>query len=208
MRIIEPRVEFEDPINGEEILQKIERCGRVCYKSEDKITGESAENFVRSLIKRKHESVLEHCSFSIRFICDRGVTHELVRHRLASYSQESTRYCNYSKDGFNNEITVIKPCFWEEDSPQFKQWQEGQEHSEYSYFSLLNAGATPQEARSVLTNSLKTEIVMTANLREWRHFFQLRCAQAAHPQMRQIAKKALQMCKENIPVIFDDIIFD
>ena len=182
-------------------------CGN-CYKSEDKITDGSAEKFVVGLIKRGHEAVIEHCSFTLKFICDRGVSHEIVRHRVASYCQESTRYCNYSKDGFGNEITVIDPCFLDKTSPAYGEWYNACAETEKRYFNMLAAGCSPQEARSVLPNSLKTEIVMTANIREWRHFFKLRCANAAHPQMREVALMALQMCKDNIPVLFDDIIID
>lgn len=205
MRIIEPKVEFMTPINGEEILKQIEQAGRVCYKSEDKITEDSAHRFVANIIKRGHEAVLEHASFTVKFTCDRGVSHEIVRHRLAAYCQESTRYCNYSNDKFGNEITVIKPCFWDENSANYEFWVFSMETAEEGYFRLLNNGATPQEARAVLPNSLKTEVVMTANIREWRHFFKLRCSPAAHPQMRQVACMLLRMCKEQIPILFDDI---
>ena len=205
MKIIEPSVEFMTRIDGDEMLREIERVGRVCYKSEDRITADSARKFVAGIIKRGHEAVLEHASFKVKFTCDRGCSHELTRHRLASFCQESTRYCNYSKDKFGNELTVIKPCFWEEGSDNYTTWKTLCQVAESTYFTLLNTGATPQEARSVLPNSLKTEVVMTANLREWRHFFKLRCAAAAHPQMRQVAIMLLHMCKEQIPVVFDDI---
>lgn len=167
MKIIKPDVYFMTPIDGDEILRHIERCGRVCYRSESKITDDSAEKFVQNLIKRQHEAVLEHASFTVKFVCDRGVSHELVRHRLASFCQESTRYCNYSKDGFGNEITVIEPCYLE-DAPRSVRdvWKTACEEAEKFYFTMLNQGCTPQEARSVLPNSLKTEVVMTANLRE------------------------------------------
>lgn len=164
-----------------------------------------------NIIKRGHEAVLEHYSFTVKFICDRGVSHEIVRHRLASYCQESTRYCNYSKDGFGNEITVIEPCFFNllsEENRDYYLWKEACEQAESHYFYLLNIGKSPQEARSVLPNSLKTEVVMTTNLREWRHFFKLRCSSAAHPQMREVACMLLDKCKEKIPIIFDDIIPD
>ena len=205
MKIIEPNVEIISPINGEEILKQIELAGRVCYKSEDKIDINSAKQFVNIIINSGHEAVLEHYNITVKFICDRGVSHEIVRHRLASYCQESTRYCNYSKDKFGNEITVIKPCFWTEDSQEFTLWRRACELSETYYFSLLEQGAIPQEARSVLPNSLKTEVVMTANLREWRHFLKLRTAKAAHPQMREVAIKLLDIFQKNIPVIFDGI---
>ena len=195
MKIIEPSVEFVTPMSiipGIVIMKRIEEIGRVCYKSEDKITEDSYKKFLGNIIKRGHESVLEHCSVTMKFICDRGVTHEIVRHRIGSYSQESTRYCNYSNDKFGNEITVIKPCFFEEGSDKYKLWYLGCMDAENAYFRLLEAGASPQEARSVLPNSLKTEIVVTYNIREWRHFFKLRCSKAAHPQMREVAKMAFE----------------
>ena len=207
MKIIDPYVELESEINGEEILKKIEKIGRVCYKSEDRITEESAKRFIESLLKRGHESVIEHVSLSVRIVCDRGVTHEIVRHRVASYSQESTRYCNYSKDKFDNELTFINPCFWTGDEDKDKKdiWINTMKNIEKQYLELLKIGATPEEARSILPNSLKTEIVMTMNLREWRHFLKLRTSNAAHPQMRQVSNMILTMFKEKIPVIFDDI---
>ena len=206
MKIINPSVQLEDEIDGQRIMKKIERIGRTCYKSEGNITEDSAERFVKSIIARGHESVLEHVSISVRVICDRGVTHEIVRHRIASYSQESTRYNNYSKDKYGNELTFIKPCFWnDETNVNYLNWENVLKNIECAYFSMLKCGATPQEARSILPNSLKTELVMTTNLREWRHFFKLRCDKAAHPQTREIANMILKEFKEKIPVIFDDI---
>ena len=205
MKIINADVKFITPIDGAAILKRLEQCGRVCYKSEAKITDTSAPAFVAGIIKRGHEAVLEHCSFTVKFICDRGVSHEIVRHRLASYCQESTRYCNYSKEGFGSEITVIKPCFWPDDSDEMCEWRSAMRLTESHYFSLLQFGATPQEARSVLPNSLKTEVVMTANIREWRHFLKLRCSPAAHPQMREVALILLEKVHTLIPVCFDDI---
>lgn len=206
MRIIEPSFVIEGMIDGEEIIKRIERIGRVCYKSEDKIKNDSAEDFIKRIIKKGHESVIEHEKITVKVVCDRGVSHEIVRHRLASYSQESTRYCNYSKERFGEEITVIKPLFWEVDCPEYEIWYKAMEMAEKAYFNLINCGAKPQEARSVLPNSLKTEIVITMNLREWRHFFKLRTSEAAHPQMREVACIILKKFKEMIPVIFDDII--
>ena len=211
MKIVMPNVEFVTPMSPEAglvMLRRVELIGRTCYKSEGRITTESAEAFVKNLIERGHESVLEHCSFSLRFICDRGISHEIVRHRLASYSQESTRYCNYSNEKFCGEITVIQPCFFSPGSKQYERWAEICNDCEDAYFDLLELGASPQQARSVLPNSLKTEVVMTANIREWRHFFRLRCDRAAHPQMRQVACMALEMCHRNIPVFFDDVYSD
>lgn len=220
MKIINASAHIEDKINGQEILKKIEKIGRVCYKSENKINSESAEDFIRNIIKRGHESVLEHVSISVRVICDRGVSHEIVRHRVASYSQESTRYCNYSNDKFGNELTFIKPCWFESSIADMyyelrsndssmeeseKLWLYSCNQIETDYFDLLEYGWKPQQARSVLPNSIKTELVMTMNLREWRHFFKLRTAEAAHPQMREITIPLLQEFKEKIPVIFDDL---
>lgn len=206
MKAISPSFEIMSPVDGAEILEQIERAGRVCYKSENLITDNSAEGFVRRIIKSGHEAVLEHVSITLKFICDRGVSHEIVRHRLASYCQESTRYCNYSKDSFGSEITVIKPFYLTEGTPGYEFWKDACEVAERAYFDLLEFGCTPQEARAVLPNSLKTEVVMTANLREWRHFFRLRCSQAAHPQIREVATPALRRLNELIPAVFEDIV--
>lgn len=318
MKIINANYEF---IDDNSILKKVESAGRVCYKSEDKTTEDSAKTFVSNIIKRGHEAVLEHGSFcfevdqdvfddildserffenksitsflrhttvnaylvsgnvrawrdflkayfkyiqaipgymkdfilnnpilfpefqdedkfnilrgmfrlvdtsqltdpkeicvhhdlTVKFIVDRGVSHEIVRHRPASYCQESTRYCNYSKDKFGKEITVIRPCFWREDEDENKEyiklaiWKRSMQEAEDAYFELLDMGATPQEARTVLPNSLKTEVVMTADIREWKHFFKLRTSLAAHPQMREVAIPLLKECQEKIPMLFDDI---
>lgn len=205
MQMIPPSFELLDCPDGTALLQKIEMAGRVCYKSEEKITPDSAYGFVSRILKSGHESVLEHEKITVRIICDRGVSHEIVRHRIASYSQESTRYCNYSLDKYQNELTFIRPFFWANDSEKLQIWKEAMETAERSYLSLIAKGATPQEARSVLPNSLKTEIVVTMNMREWRHFFKLRTSAAAHPQMQEIAKPLLLRFQKEIPVIFDDI---
>lgn len=205
MKIVNASYRIETPIDGAEILKRIEKAGRTCYKSEDRITEESAENFVLTLIERGHESVLEHASITVRFVCDRGISQEIVRHRLASYSQESTRYCNYSNDRFGSELTFIKPCFLAERKMTYWLWCNAMEFAEWAYSDMLEDGCTPQEARSVLPNSLKTEVVMTANLREWRHFLKLRTATAAHPQMRELTVPLLYELQRRIPVVFDDI---
>ena len=205
MRVIRPGFEMISELNAETILKNIERCGRVCYKSEELITEDSAETFVRNILKRGHESVIEHEKISVKMVCDRGVTHEIVRHRVASYSQESTRYCNYQKDKFGNELTFIKPVFWSEDSEEYAVWKHMMQQCEEQYMHLIRLGASPQEARSILPNSLKTEIVVTMNLREWRHFFRLRTAGAAHPQMREIACMVLEEFRRQIPVVFEEL---
>lgn len=206
MNIIPAGYEILTPIGeNTDIYQRIERAGRVCYKSEGAITDASSGRFVEQIIRNGHESVLEHVSLTVKFTVDRGVSHEIVRHRIASYSQESTRYCNYSRDQFGKELTVIQPCFWAEDSPAYQVWKEAMEAAERAYFRLLEGGATPQEARSVLPNSLKTDLIMTANLREWRHFLKLRTDKASHPQMREVAVPLLADLKWHLPIIFDDL---
>lgn len=208
MKIIEASFEFMEKIDGNEMIKKLEKAGRVCYKSENNCSEHSAEKFIQNIIKRGHESVLEHESISVKITCDRGVTHEIVRHRIASYSQESTRYCNYSSEKFGNEITVIRPCFWEENSQEYGIWKQSMEQIEKNYMTLLSIGAKPEQARSILPNSLKTEIVVTMNIREWRHFFKLRTEKRAHPQMQEIACKMLEKFKNEFPVVFDDIIVE
>lgn len=205
MKIINAGNEILTKLDRQEILKSLEIAGRCCYKSEEKITETSASDFVRMLIKRTHEAMIEHASMSVKFICDRGVSHEIVRHRIASFGQESTRYCNYSKDKFGNEITVIKPLFYDEGTPLYKEWLAACDECERRYFTLLELGSSPQEARSVLPNSLKTEIVVTMNMREWRHFFKLRTASTAHPQMREITIPLLNELKEKLPELFEDI---
>jgi thymidylate synthase (FAD) len=207
MKIIEPSAEI---IRGLEdysaVLARIEAAGRTCYKSEDKITPVSAAAFVKRIIDSGHHSVLEHESVTVRIICDRGVSHELVRHRLASFSQESTRYANYLQARFGSELTFIKPCFWDVGSLEYVLWFKAMERAEGAYLDLTDMGVSAQEARSVLPNSLKTEIVITCNIREWRHIFELRCAKAAHPQMREIMLPLLREMHEKAPILFEDLI--
>jgi thymidylate synthase (FAD) len=207
MKLINSYYEILSPIDGLQILKNIERAGRTCYKSEDKITADSAEKFVQMLIDRGHESVLEHEKISVLFVCDRGMSHEIVRHRIASFSQESTRYCNYGKSG---EVTFILPPFFEDDGTEVRSneeiiWLRSMKQSESAYLDLLKSGWQPQQACSVLPNSLKTEIVVTANFREWRTIFKQRTSSAAHPQMRELMCPLLEELKISIPVIFNDI---
>lgn len=198
MKIVQPSVIVYLDKSPRSIYKSIERAGRVCYKSEDKITEESYESFIRGILKRGHEAVIEHESVTVKIICDRGVTHELVRHRLASYCQESTRYVNY-KEG----IEVIEPPF--DTAWQKSKWHWAMLRAEEAYRDLINDGIKPQIARGVLPNSLKTEIMVTMNLREWRHFFKLRCPPTAHPQMREIANMILQQFKQSLPLFVEDI---
>ncbi|MBO5489125.1 MAG: FAD-dependent thymidylate synthase [Eubacterium sp.] len=215
MNSIKPSIEIIDMKDYDSMVKKIEKIGRVCYKSEGSITDDSAERFITNILKRGHESVIEHESITVRMICDRGITHEIVRHRIASYSQESTRYCNYAGDKFGNEITVIDIAGGfrydlnkQEDLAKYNVWKDAMEAAERSYFKMLELGATPQEARSILPNSLKTEIVMTMNLRSWRNFFRLRCDHHAHPQMREVANIAFKEFKEKLPIFFSDMEFE
>ena len=208
MKIIEPSVELVQNLNTDEIMKHIEKAGRVCYKSESNISDTSAEKFIANIVKSGHESVIEHISVTFKIICDRGVTHEIVRHRIASYSQESSRYCDYSGNKFGGELTFIKPCFWSEDDENFKLWQKTMAEIEQVYLTMRKNNARPEQARSILPNSLKTEIFVTMNLREWRHFLKLRTDKRAHPQMREVAIKIYKILNEKLPVIFSDIKVD
>jgi thymidylate synthase (FAD) len=203
-----------------EPLCLIEAAGRTCYKSEDKIIADSAPRFAEMILKRGHESVIEHASATVRFVCDRGVSHEIVRHRLASYSQESTRYCDYE----GGHVAFVVPPWSRflaghahictddvsvdtlaETGDPDSFWLLSMQQAEDNYKMLRSLGWRPEQARSILPNSLKTEVVMTANLREWRHFFKLRTAAAAHPQMREAACPLLAQFRAAIPVLFDDV---
>lgn len=205
MRLTSPSHEIMFVQDPQEVLKQIELAGRTCYRSEDRITPESAKVFTRKILDSGHHSVIEHISITVRFICDRGITHELVRHRLASYTQESTRYANYTTDRFGREITVIKPLFWHENSKEYSVWVSAMEQAETAYMKLIKLGAPPEQARSVLPNSLGTEIVMTCNAREWRHVLSVRCSESAHPQMREIMLPLLRDLHDRLPVLFDDV---
>jgi thymidylate synthase (FAD) len=193
------------PFDGEEVLKFIESCGRVCYRSEKNVTADSATQFVRNLIKRGHESVLEHFSCTFKIVCDRGVMAELTRHRLASFTIESTRYCDYSSDKFGNELTFVFPCYFKKDAIGETLWFDAMKKSEQEYLYFRIHGGTPEKDRCVLPISLATTIVMTANLREWQHILKLRTDKKAHPQMRQVAGMILDIFKSKISVVFEDI---
>ena len=185
-------------------LKVLEISGRVAWKSEERITCGSEKEFVKKILyDLKHESVIEHASASFLIICDRGVSHEIVRHRIASYTQESTRYCNYSKEKFGNAITFIQPPFKSDAS--ITPWIFAMQAAEEKYFRLIALGEPPQFSRSILPNSLKTEIVMTCNFREWRHFLKLRTAKNAHPQMQEIANMIHEILKKEVEIIFDEL---
>lgn len=205
MKLAKPSYMILTPIDSNAILKFLEVCTRTAYKSEDKITEGSDRKLIASILERGHEAVIEHYSLTVKFVCDRGISHELVRHRLASFTQESTRYCNYGKDKFGGEITVIEPFYLDKHSAGYGTWEISCRQAEKAYFDLLEFGCRPEEARAVLPTCLKTEVVMTADLREWRHFFKLRCSEAAHPQMRELARPLLKELHAQIPVIFDDV---
>lgn len=207
MKIVKPGYVVLNRPTREEALSIIELAARTCYKSEQLITEDSSVKMVQSLIKRRHYAMLEHVHATVKIICDRGVSHEIVRHRLASYAQESTRYCNYAKGEYKKEITVVNPIAHMTDM-EYAIWLEAMERAENAYMALSAQGASPQIARSVLPNSLKTEIVVTMNLREWIHFFNLRSVGttgAPHPQMREVADMILSNFAVWIPEIFKDI---
>lgn len=237
MKLIKASYEIITHINGEEILKQIELASRTCYKSEDKIEYEdwiltnengdkqainnykakSARNLIPKLISRGHEAMLEFGgNITVKFICDRGVSHELVRHRLCSFAQESTRYCNYGKD---DHISFIIPSWCKEIKEQESNicpyiddttetiWLHTMYKCEEGYLNMINQGWLPQQARSILPNSLKTEINMSANIREWRHILKLRTSNAAHPDMRELMRPLLDEFKARIPILFDDITY-
>lgn len=207
VRIINPVI-YVPKINAKQMLKNIERYGRVCYKSEDKITESSYVDFLLDKVKRGHLSLFEHEKVTVKIICDRGISHELVRHRIASYSQESTRYCNYSRSKFDGELTFILPFMYLENQTLYDSWYRTCKMIEEEYLFQIENGATPQEARSILPNSLKTEIVVTMNLREWMHFFSLRAQPPAHPQMKQIAIPLLLYFRDIFYPIMSHIGYD
>jgi thymidylate synthase (FAD) len=205
MKIIEPSFEIQNVQSPIDTYKHIEKSGRLCYKSDVADSSEETEAFIERILKRGHESVIEHVSISVLIICDRGVSHEIVRHRLCSFSQESTRYANYAKEKFGKEITVIKPFFWKNDALKYACWKDAMYHAEKAYLLLIKNDAKAQEARSVLPNSLKTEIMVTANIREWRHIFKLRCSKASHPQMREVMIPLLHNMNLYMPVFFSGL---
>lgn len=237
MKLVKPSFEILDEEQLLSATIEIEVAARTCYKSEEKIEEGSDLSLIKLLKSRGHDAMLEFGpSMTVRFVCDRGVSHELVRHRLCSFAQESTRYCNYSKGKFNNQLTFIIPSWMENYLPDDNAWcsiddtseitmldlikseasrnkKEGAEflwlramqQAECNYQHLIEAGWQPQQARAVLPNSLKTEIVVKANLREWRHIFIQRTSSAAHPQMRELMIPLLKRVQELVPVLFDDL---
>jgi len=206
MKVVNPEIEvvFHTPEGFDSFEQFIEYCGRTCYKSEDKITEESAPKFVRMLRDRGHHAMLEFGYATARISADRGLTHELVRHRLCSFAQESTRFCNYSKGKFGEEITVVEQPGIETEECQ-KIWHETMWYIEEAYLRLIDRGVKPEIARSVLPIGLKSEINIGCNLREWRHIFQMRCSKKAHPIIRGVMLEALRIFVDRIPAVYEDL---
>ena len=205
VKIVAPKVEVLTPLDGDAILKHLELCARNCYKSEDKITSDSAQLMVRKLLEMGHEAMIEHYNLTVKITCDLGVYKDLTRHRHVSYAIESTRYCNYSKGKFGNELSVMKPCHIKEETPEYQLWLETMQQIEKNYNAMAALGCKPDQLRMLLPHSVKADVIMTANLREWRHIFKLRCAPAAHPTVQEIMKMLLGTLKREIPVIFDDI---
>ena len=205
MRVIKPYYEIMYPSQLTNVNSTIANAARTCYQSSPADDG----RMVRSLVRSGHTAMLEHASMTVKFVCDRGISHEIVRHRLASFGQESTRYCNYAKDKFNSEITVIKPRFFDEGTEAYDMWYDACKYAEKQYFALLNEGCSPEQARTVLPTSVKTEIIMTADMTEWRHFFRLRAlgtTGSPHPQMTELALPLLKECVELMPDVFGDLL--
>jgi len=204
MKLVKPSVEIISLCQNP--LETIEAAGRTCYKSENRAGPGTAPEFCnRILHDYKHESVIEHSAMTVRFVCDRGVSHELVRHRLAAYSQESTRYCNYTKGKFEGQVSVIEPKELEGNPEARRWWNIGIKAAEEAYQNMIKFGAPPEIARDVLPTVTKTEVVMTANFREWRHVFSMRCHKNAHPRIRSLMLELLKLVKLEVPVIFDDL---
>lgn len=203
MKIIKPWIEIEK-IDGKSIMQNIEKACRTCYRSENLITDESYKNLIKNCLNRGHESILEHEKITIRMCCDIGVYKDLTRHRFGSFSIESTRYCNYGKDKFDNEIKFIEPCNIDK-KELFNEWYSACTEIEQRYLKMAELGATPDQMRMILPHSTAAEVVMTANIREWRHILSLRAAKMTHPSVQQLMIPLLLYFKEKMPELFDDI---
>ena len=207
MKIIEPIVEVEK-VDYNKIMKNLERACRTCYRSEDKITEESYKTLLKNCINRGHESILEHEKITIRMICDIGVYKDLTRHRHASFSIESTRYCNYGKDKFENQIKFIEPVNIEKNTELYEEWKTSCEEIEKHYIKMVELGATPDQMRMILPHSTAALVTMTANIREWKHIFSLRCTKHAHPAVEQVMIPLLLHFKQNMPEIFENIEYD
>ena len=207
MKIIEPIVEIEK-VDYNQVMKNLERACRTCYRSEDKITEESYKTLLKNCINRGHESILEHEKITIRMTCDIGVYKDLTRHRHASFSIESTRYCNYGKDKFDNQIKFIEPVNMEKNTELYKEWEKSCEEIEKRYIKMATLGATPDQMRMILPHSTAAVVTMTANIREWKHILSLRCTKHAHPAVEQVMIPLLVHLQNNMPEIFENIEYD
>jgi thymidylate synthase (FAD) len=207
MKLIKPSVEILTPVDTVEVYKTIEKVARTCYKSEDKITDTSAERMVKSLIKSGHEAMIEFFDITVKFVTDRGVSHEIVRHRLGSFAQESTRYCNYSNEKFGKELVFIEPYWLNKYDNKLitESFLSDLRYTETRYLEFIRLGLSPQEARQILPQSIKTEINVKFNLREWRHFLNLRCHHTAHPDIRLLSLDLLSKLYSLLPVVFEDL---
>lgn len=207
MKIINPKIEVEQ-YNPVKIMKNLERACRTCYRSEGLITDDSYKKLLKNCINRGHESILEHEKITVRMVCDIGVYKDLTRHRFGSFSIESTRYCNYGKDKFDNEIKFIKPCNIEEGTDEYTEWQWCLSQIEESYMKMTALGCTPDQMRMILPHSTAAEVCMTANIREWRHILDLRTKKMTHPAIRQILIPLLLKFKADMPELFNEIEYD
>lgn len=208
MHLVDPKFEILTKVDGEEILKFLEKCGRTCYKSEDKITEDSAKKLIKAIISSGHESVIEHFVITVKFLCDIGFYKDITRHRMASFSIESTRYCNYSKGKFGGELTFINPVNIKQGSKEYEIWKNCMEDIENHYLDMANLSATPDMLRMMLPHSTAASVVCTANLREWRHILKLRSSKRAHPSIHTLMIDLLKEFQARIPVVFDDIVPD
>lgn len=205
VKIVNPSIEVITPLDGDYILKHLERCARNCYKSEDKITADSAQKMIKKLIDLGHEAMIEHFSITVKLTTDVGAYKDLTRHRHASFAIESTRFCNYSKGKYGNELTFMRPSNMEEGTPVYNIWYQAMLDIEKHYLNMAAEGAAVDQLRMLLPHSTKADVFMTANLREWRHIFKLRCAPATHPSVREIMTMLLNEFRSKLPVLFDDI---
>ncbi len=204
MKIIEPKVEVE-PYDSIKLQKRLERAMRNCYQTQGTITNDSYKRLLAMAINKGHESILEHEKISTLLNCSIGCYKDLTRHRHASFSIESTRYCNYNKDRFGNEITFINPCNIEEGTQAYDNWKKLMEASELVYMKMIKDGCTPDQCREVLPHSTAAQVYMTANIREWRHIFELRAQKEAHPEVQQVMIPLLLKFQKDMPTLFGDI---
>lgn len=204
MKVVDPWIEVEN-FDGKQIMKNIERACRTCYRSENLINDESYKNLLKNCLNRGHESILEHEKVTVRLLTDISFYKDITRHRHASFSIESTRYCNYGKDKFDNQIKFIRPCNIDKNSSLYTYWSSALEVIEANYMRMMNEGATPDQMRMILPHSTAAEVTMTANIREWRHILDLRTKKMSHPSCQQMLIPLLLLFKKEMPELFDEI---